>query len=144
VVIIIRDLFLLGIGLYLGDGEKTYENVRITNSDPKIIKIAMEWFQRICGFEMKNFIPSVHLYPDNDIEESLDYWSRITGIPREQFNKAQVDQRSNKSERKRRKLPYGTFHLKTKSFGGKEFGRGLHRRIMGWIEAVEEQLSRRE
>jgi len=134
-----RDLFLLGVGLYLGDGEKTYENIRITNSDPKIIKIAMRWFQEICGFKMKNFIPSVHLYPDNDIEESLNYWARITGIPKKQFNKTQIDRRSNKSERKKRKLPHGTFHLKTKSFGEKEFGKSLHRRIMGWIEAVEDQ-----
>jgi len=29
-----RDLWLLGIGLYLGEGTKTYENVRIVNSDP--------------------------------------------------------------------------------------------------------------
>jgi len=134
-----RDLFLLGIGLYLGDGEKAYENIRITNSDPKIIKIAMRWFQEICGFKTKNFIPSVHLYPDNNIEESLNYWSRITGIPKKQFNKTQIDRRSNKSERKKRKLPHGTFHLKTKSFGEKEFGKSLHRRIMGWIEAVEDQ-----
>ncbi|MBL7053300.1 MAG: hypothetical protein ISS02_01415 [Candidatus Portnoybacteria bacterium] len=138
-----RDLFMLGVGLYLGDGEKTYENIRITNSDPEIIKIAMRWFQEICGFKIKNFIPSIHLYPDNDIKKTLNYWSRITGIPKKQFNKTQIDRRSNKSKRKKRKLPYGTLHLKTKNFGKKEFGKSLHRRIMGWIEAVEEQLNKR-
>ena len=135
-----RDLFLLGIGLYLGDGEKTYENVVITNSDPNIIKIAIKWFQNICGFEIKNFIPSIHLYPDNNIKKALNYWSKITGIPKKQFNKTQVDQRINKSEKKKRKLPYGTLHLKTKGFGKKNFGRSLHRRIMGWIDAVEKQI----
>lgn len=30
-----RDLWLLGIGLYLGEGRKFQEAIRITNSDPK-------------------------------------------------------------------------------------------------------------
>ena len=139
-----RDLFILGVGLYLGDGVKTHENVRIINSDPEIIKIAVRWFREVCGFKTKNFTPSMHLYPDNDVEKTLNYWSRITGIPKKQFYKTQIDRRSNKSEKKKRKLPHGTLHLKTKSFGKKKFGKSLHRRIMGWIEAVEEQSNKRE
>ena len=38
-----RDLWLLGIGLYIGEGTKTYENVRIINSDPAVIKLAVKW-----------------------------------------------------------------------------------------------------
>ncbi|MBZ9569862.1 hypothetical protein KJA16_03045 [Patescibacteria group bacterium] len=60
-----RDLWLLGVGLYLGDGNKSSgESVRVINSDPEIIKVAMGWFREICGLKNKNFTPSVHLYPD--------------------------------------------------------------------------------
>lgn len=33
------DLWILGIGLYLGEGNKSYENVSFSNSDPETIKI---------------------------------------------------------------------------------------------------------
>jgi len=139
-----RDLWLLGIGLYLGEGSKLYEHTRILNSDPEIIKIAIKWFREICGLENENFIPSVHLYPDNNIKETIKYWSRITGIPETQFAKTQIDRRLNKSGKKKRKLPYGTLHLQIKSCGKKEFGVYLHRRIMGWIEATITQINMRE
>lgn len=135
-----RDLMMLGIGIYLGEGAKLNENIRIINSDPQIIRLAIKWFKGICGLSIKNFVPSVHLYPDNDVNETIDYWSSITGIPLNQFGKTQIDLRQNKSQKKRNKLPYGTLHLQIKSHGEKEFGRSLHRRIIGWIEAVTKQI----
>ncbi len=135
-----RDLWLLGIGLYLGEGSKTYENIRVINSDPKIIKITIKWFQDICKLRNKNFSPSIHIYPDNNIKNTINYWSRTTSIPKKQFGKTQVDRRTNKSGKKKRKLPYGTLHLQVKSCGKQEFGKALHRRIMGWIEATLSQV----
>lgn len=77
-----RDLWLLGIGVYLGEGSKLYESTRIINSDPKIIKLAMRWFREVCRLKDENFTPAVHLYPDNNIKEAINYWSKITGIPK--------------------------------------------------------------
>jgi len=139
-----RDLWLLGIGLYLGEGTKLYERIRIINSDPEIIKIAMKWFREICDLKNENFTPSVHLYPDNNVKDTINYWSKITSIPKEQFGKTQIDRRANKSGKKKRKLPYGTLHLQIKSCNQKELGRNLHRRIMGWIETVLNQINMRE
>jgi len=138
-----RDLWLLGIGLYLGEGAKLYETIRVINSDPGIIKVAIRWFRNVCGLEIENFNPSVHLYPDNNIKETIHHWSETTGIPKEQFGKTQIDKRNNKSGKKRRKLPYGTLHLQIKSCGKSEFGKTLHRRIIGWIEASVNQISKR-
>ena len=46
-----RDLWILGIGLYIGEGAKTTESIRIINSDPEVIKLAMRWFKEICGLK---------------------------------------------------------------------------------------------
>jgi len=135
-----RDLWLLGIGLYLGEGSKLYERIRIINSDPAIIKLAIKWFKEICGLKDRNFSLAIHIYPDNDIETTINYWSKVTGIPKKQFEKVQIDRRINKSGKKKRKLPYGTAHLAIRANGKKEFGRVLHRRIMGWIEATLNQI----
>jgi len=131
-----RDLLLLGIGLYWGEGAKSNENVRIINSDPILIKLMIKWFKDICGLRTENFYVFIHLYPDSDIDEAIDYWSKMTLIPKKQFGKIQLDKRTNKTLRNNRKLPYGTFHLQIRSYGNKEFGRRLHRRIIGWIEAA--------
>lgn len=129
-----RDLLMLGIGLYLGEGDKAHENIRFVNSDPKIIKLAMKWFTDICGAEMKNFKPYLHLYPDNDVKTSSRFWSEITGIPIEQFGKITIDKRKNKTTIKRRSLPHGTLHLQVKSNRAPNLGVKLHRKIMAWIE----------
>ncbi len=135
-----RDLFILGIGLYLGEGEKTYENVRIVNSDPKIIQLAIKWFYNACGVKKENFRPSIHLYPDNNIKISLRFWSNITKIQIPQFGKTIIDQRKNKSTLKRRKLPHGTLHLYVMSNGLPHLGVNLHRKIQAWIEECVAQI----
>ena len=137
-----RDLWLLGIGLYLGEGSKTHNNVRIVNSDPRIVKLSVLWFKRICGLKTENFSPVVHIYPDNNLKKTIKYWSKITGIPKDQFQKTQIDIRANKSTKKRNVLPYGTINLQIRSRGKKKFGRFLYRKIMGWIESATKQITR--
>ena len=134
-----RDLWLLGIGLYLGEGKKFQEATRITNSDPKTIKIASKWFRKICGLKNENFKPSVHIYQDINNKAVINYWSKIIGVPEKQFGRTQIIRGNNKSKKKRKSL-YGTLHLHIKSCGKKRFGKTLHRRIMGWIEAALNQI----
>ena len=136
-----RDLWLLGIGLYLGEGSKSNEQIRFSNSDPETIKILVSWFKTNCNLKNKNFNPYIHTYPDNNIEETINYWSKTTGIPKNQFGKTYIDRRTDKSKIKRKTLPYGTLHLRIKSYSEKEFGRRLHRRIIGWIESVAKQIN---
>lgn len=135
-----RDLWMLGLALYIGEGSKTYEIVRIINSDPKVIKLAIKWFKKICKLKDENISMRIHLYPDNNVNKCIKYWNRITKIPIKQFRKTQVDQRKNKSGKKKRKLPYGTAHLTIVSNGNPDFGVNLHRRIMGWIESSLRQI----
>jgi len=68
-----RDLFMLGVGLYIGEGSKTSNIIRVINSNPKIIKLAIKWFRDICGLSDENFSLRIHMYPDNDIAETLKY-----------------------------------------------------------------------
>ena len=131
-----RDLFMLGIGLYIGEGSKTGNLVRIVNSDPKIIRMAIRWLKNTVGLKDKNFAMRVHLYPDNNKSTSLRFWSRETSIPLSQFQKTSIDNRSGKKQNKKGKLPYGTAHLTVKSNGRKEFGVFLSRRISAWMEIV--------
>ncbi len=135
-----RDLWFLGIGLYMGEGSKLYEELRFINSDPEIVKLGVAWFRKVCRVPNRNFRVGIHLYPDTSQSAAVRYWSRVTGIPKSQFEKIQVDYRLDKSLRKKRSLPYGTAHLKIRALGNPRFGVALHRRIMGWFEAVYQKV----
>ena len=44
-----RELFLLGLALYWGEGAKTGSNVSVSNSDPEVIKLFMHWMKQCFG-----------------------------------------------------------------------------------------------
>ena len=136
-----RDLFMLGVGLYLGEGSKSQEEIRVVNSDPIILKLAIKWFKRFSNIKTEHLRVAIHCYPDNNISKIKNFWSRELKIPANQFIKTQIDIRENKSKFKRRKLPYGTAHLYIRGGGTLHPGvRSLHRKIMGYIDAVSKQI----
>ncbi|MBI1975312.1 MAG: hypothetical protein HYS57_03055 [Parcubacteria group bacterium] len=136
-----RDLFMLGIGLYLGEGSKALEEIRVVNSDPLIMKLAIRWLKKFCHLKQRHFKIAVHCYPDNDISKAVNFWSRETRVPVAQFGKTMIDMRQNKSILKKSKLPYGTAHLYVRSGGTLSPGvKSLHRKIMGWIETSTKQI----
>ena len=135
-----RDLFLLGLGLYLGDGSKRTGDTEISNSNPKIMIVAITWFREICKLETKNFTPVIYAYPDSDIDSIMKFWSSLLKIPKNQFGKTQIDTRTNKSLSRKGRLPYGTLHLRVRARGDKRLGVNLHRRIIGWIDCCIEKV----
>ena len=135
-----RDLWMLGLGIYLGEGSKIYEITRITNSDPDILRVSVRWLREICGVPLDNFDVRLHIYPDTDQKLAEQYWEEITGIPSKQFQKVSVDRRLNKKRKNQGKLPFGTAHITILSHGIQKHGVFLHRRIMGWIHEVMKQM----
>lgn len=133
-----RDLFMLGLGLYIGEGEKSTQQVRFVNSNPYVMNLAVRWFVKTLGLSRGHLRLHLHLYPDSNEVASLRYWSRMTTIPLGQFRKTMVDRRTNKRAVKAGKLPYGTAHLSVNSLGEKRFGVFLARKIAGWSEMVLE------
>jgi len=131
-----RDLFILGLGIYIGEGTKTQNLVRIVNSDPRIIKIMIRWFKEVCGLDDSNLRPRLHIYPDTNKHNAVRFWSKELSLNEAVFQKPCVDKRSNKSIKGKGKLPYGTLHLSVVSNGRKEFGVYLFRKICSWIDCV--------
>lgn len=134
-----RELWLIGVGLYIGEGSKTTERIRIINSDPDVIKFGVRWLKDICGLTDDNITIALHIYPDNDPQECIRYWKQVTGLHERNFRKTQVDRRKNKKKGKRGTLPYGTAHISVASGGDPEKGVRLYRRLNGWMTGVLQQ-----
>ena len=127
-----EELKLIGIILYLGEGGKTKRIVRLSNSDPEIIKMMMRFFREICNVPESKFGGHIHTFTHADVNKTEKYWSKITGISRKQFYKTYIKP-SRVSLQKRNTLPFGTFDIyicDTKLF----------LTIMGWIEKIKEIL----
>jgi hypothetical protein len=138
-----RDLFIYGLGLYLGEGAKTNNGVCISNADPKVVKLATAWFLSL-GVSSTQFSPRIHIYPDNDLQECLQFWANTISIPISQFQKSHIDQRTDKIVKKKNLLPYGTLHLSVRSRGQKEFGVRFFRKIQIWNEVLLENITKRD
>ncbi len=131
-----RDIMMLGLGIYIGEGGKTMGMTRIINSDARIIKFALRWIKISFGIGIENVKIRLYLYPDSNEKDSIKYWSKQTGVPVNQFFKSTIDRRTDKKLSNKGKLPHGTAHMSVKSLGNKDFGVYLHRRIMAWIDLV--------
>ena len=128
----LKELKLIGIMLYWGEGGKTGRVVRLANSDPEIIKIMMRLFREICNVPENKFNGHIHTFAHANINKTEKYWSKITRIPKKQFYKTYIKP-SSASLQKRNTLPFGTFDIyvcDTKLF----------LTIIGWIEKIKEIL----
>ncbi len=131
-----RDLFMLGLGVYIGEGTKVNSSVCVVNADHRIIRLSINWFISIFGVDKKNFRIRLHLYPDCNEEESRNFWSQHTGIPENQFMKSIFDRRSDKKAIKSGKLPHGTADLRINANGNKRFGVFLKRKVDALMDSV--------
>lgn len=130
-----RDLFMLGLGVYIGEGSKTQDIIRLVNTDHRVIKLFIQWLCSM-GYSYKNFTIRLHLYPDSNIHEANLFWSVKTKIPLSQFQKECIDVRMNKDRKRNGKHPYGTAHVTVRSNGKKEHGVEFSRKIGAWMEEV--------
>jgi hypothetical protein len=131
---------MLGLGFYIGEGSKTTDTIRIVNSDPAAVRLAVRWLKEICGLAKENFTISLHLYPDNDVQACREYWQQITGLPAENFRWVSIDRRQNKQKLHEGRLPFGTAHITVRAGGNPEKGVRLSRRIKGWMKGALNQI----
>lgn len=120
----------IGAALYWAEGYKISRNmINFSNSDPRMVALMMKFFRRVCGVPERKFRGTVHIHPHLDKERAERFWSGISGIPRNQFHKAQFGI-SRASKHKRDTLPLGTFRIVI-------CDARLLWKIKGWIRGIE-------
>jgi hypothetical protein len=100
-----RDLFMVGLALYAGEGAKTGSAVRFANTDPRLVVLFLRWLRRFFVIDESRLRVALYLHDGLDLEAANAYWSGLCGIPLSQFTKpyrAVAD-----SSRRRAKHPFG-------------------------------------
>ncbi len=111
-----RDLMLLGIGLYLGEGNKKGNKFQFTNSNSDIINIILLWLTKILKIKRSDIvlnviINSAHTKREDDIRY---FWSQKTKIPITQFNKTIFIKSKNKKVYDNFSNHFGTLVIRVK------------------------------
>jgi len=83
-----QKLKTAGVMLYWGEGGKSGNVVKFTNSDPDMIKIFLQFLRQICGIDENRLKALVHIYPDHKEKDLILFWAKKTGIPQEHFYKS--------------------------------------------------------
>lgn len=128
-----RDTFILGLGLYWGEGYKNgNEECALTNSDPAIIQTFIRWMRSAYGIQQKDLILRVSVNETHRARVSIieEYWSQITGVPLIQFTKTSLIRAKTKKQYANHEAHFGTLRVKIRR------GTSLRRRIMGSLEAL--------
>lgn len=70
-----REVFIAGLFLYLGEGNKVSRNsIGITNTDPSVVKFALYWIINSLEVPKDKIRVQLHLYNDMDIEKEINFW----------------------------------------------------------------------
>ena len=113
-----HPLFLSGLSLYWGEGNKNQKGkIALGNTDPELIRVFVRFLEEICGLQKSEIHGHIIAYPEMNIEESLSFWVRTSGLSEENFFKTTIIQGRHKT----RRLKYGictvgksSTYLKTK------------------------------
>ena len=129
-----RDIFMLGLGLYWGEGYKSgNDEFGFTNSDPKMITFIIRWLEEIYQIDKDKFVCRISI---NNIhtkreEEIIKYWSLLTGLNYSQFTKTSFIKAKSKKVYTNGDNYFGVLRVKVRN------GTNLRRRILGSLTEIK-------
>lgn len=132
-----RDLFMLGLGLYWGEGYKRgSQEWGFTNSDFGMIRIVLDWLHKCYDVPIERIIArlTINTRYKTQAENLMRMWSRETGISRSQFGRPTFISGYNSSKLNERTYR-GTLRIKVRR------GTSLRRRILASIDEIDNQIT---
>jgi hypothetical protein len=97
--------------LFWAEGDKHRNGVRISNSDPDLLRLFVAFLRRCFDADPARIAVTCYLFADHleQQREVEDYWLQTLDLPRSCIRKSIVNVYSKYSQKKRKnKLPYGT------------------------------------
>ncbi len=129
-----REIFLVGVALYLGEGLKGDCEVGFTNGNTKVIEFMMFWFRKVCKVAESKFRGQIWIHDNLDMVKAKHFWHKLTGIPLSQFRKTYIAKNNNNSKKIRKQIhENGIFAIKISDVK-------LQRRILGWCAGILDQV----
>lgn len=127
-----RELFIAGLFLYWGEGNKANRSVvSINNTDPNLIKFALYWFLHALQVPKEKVQVFLHLYDDMDIEKELSFWSKELNISRKNLVKPYI-KKSKRTNLDQKGFGHGTCGIRV-------FGTERKERLLITLKTIFEE-----
>ena len=125
-----NPFFVAGLMLYWAEGDRRSGRVQFSNSDSSMIKLMMKWFRKFCNVPEEKFRIGLFIHTLHVREDCHDFWSKVTGLPLNQFNKPYI--KPTIFSNRKNKLYEGTCVIKIHN-------KDLMSKILGWMEKYKEE-----
>lgn len=125
-----NPLFIAGTMLYWAEGDNKFKShFRFTNTDHRMIALYLKFLTNLVKVKKEDVRIGLILYPDLSEKQCINFWSKITNIPRRQFYKVQFIKGKHPTKR----LSHGICMV----MGGNQ---QIKERMMVWIDLLSKIL----
>ncbi len=130
-----NPLFIAGLMLYWGEGDKSQarNGVRLSNTDPLLIKLYVFFLTHACRIPIARIKAHILVYPDLDEEKCVQYWAKASGLPISNFTKCTRIIGRHKTKR----LMWGVCLVAVSSTYFKE-------KVLEWLKIFPKELMNKE
>ena len=127
-----NSLFMAGLMLYWGEGDKKLENGQVTlsNSDPHLIRLFYLFLTKAINTPLEKISLRLLLYPDLIDKVQKNLWSRATKISLDRFKRSTTIQGRHPTKRN----SYGVCLIRVCS-------RQLKEKIMKWLDLSQQYFN---
>jgi hypothetical protein len=124
-----HDAFwVAGVVAYWGEGAKTTNEFKFTNSDPELVNFFVRWAMKYFQLHHDSFTVCIHFHAGQNEADLRKFWSEATGIPLENFRKGHM--KAEGTGHRKKILYYGTAQVRVRR------GTDSLHRVLGWIDYV--------
>lgn len=127
-----NHLFIAGICLYWGEGEKTNSGrVSVINTDTEMLQVVLNFFRTVLKIPESKLRAGLFIYQDINPNQALEYWAEKTKISKAQFIKTQVIPSRSKLTKRRSVNGICSVYFSSKEMSIK---------IMEWIKLLSQNM----
>ena len=129
-----NPLFIAGLMLYWGEGDKKLENgqVDLSNSDPHLIRLFYLFLTKVINIPIEKISIRLLLYPDLIDQVQKNLWSKATRIRLDRFKKSTTIQGRHLTKRN----SYGVCIIRV-------YSRQLKEKVFKWLELSQQYFNSR-
>jgi len=129
--LVTNPFWVAGTVLYWAEGTKSVRSLRLTNSDPRALRLFCSWVRTFQDSDAE-LVLALHLHEGNDEGAAREHWRAVLDLPECRFHKtftkpAGTGQRKNT-------LPWGVCQVRVARSGD------AWHRTMGWIDELSRRL----
>ncbi|MFA6184481.1 MAG: hypothetical protein WC682_05305 [Parcubacteria group bacterium] len=107
-----KELFIAGVTLYWAEGSKWSGEkiIDFANSDSEMVKVFIDFLRIVCGIDENKIRIYLYCYKNQDSDELMSYWSKLTKISLKQFTRPYI--RDDYKLSKIDKMKHGLVHIR--------------------------------